>query len=425
MKKNLIKVVMISILLIILFNNNLLALNKEIKIDRNNNFEDFNLKDDKEIEKNKINIKNYEIIKKSIQGPIKKGDEKEVKNKIEKAYKKMKFPKEYSLSYIEYDEEEQEWLAKFEEEIEGIKNIYKGIKLRYSELEDRIVFYKEFNEDVKKTKMNISKDFIKKNESKYIELIKNEKKEYLNQDLKLNINEAKLEYIKPNTIMRNDIKGYKEIKDIIKVWKVEYKKNYFIYIDIENGNIVGGSYKKYAEALSTTTGGTGAQDLYSAVNMYNAFNKLGYRSFMRPLEATTYILRDWIWRGGPQYAFYFSGHGDFTNDGRCVFLDMNKKWWKPSDIKGNWDFVFIDSCFSKANDTLANAFRIYNSSRRKAYLGWKREVDGQAAAKFIERFTARIGTAPIQKIAADVGNNMAEYVPIRFTGDRSWYGYAR
>ena len=425
MKKNLIKVVMISILLIILFNNNLLALNKEIKIDRNNNFEDFNLKDDKEIEKNKINIKNYEIIKKSIQGPIKKGDEKEVKNKIEKAYKKMKFPKEYSLSYIEYDEEEQEWLAKFEEEIEGIKNIYKGIKLRYSELEDRIVFYKEFNEDVKKTKMNISKDFIKKNESKYIELIKNEKKEYLNQDLKLNINEAKLEYIKPNTIMRNDIKGYKEIKDIIKVWKVEYKKNYFIYIDIENGNIVGGSYKKYAEALSTTTGGTGAQDLYSAVNMYNAFNKLGYRSFMRPLEATTYILRDWIWRGGPQYAFYFSGHGDFTNDGRCVFLDMNKKWWKPSDIKGNWDFVFIDSCFSKANDTLANAFRIYNSSRRKAYLGWKREVDGQAAAKFIERFTARIGTAPIQKIAADVGNNMAEYAPIRFTGDRSWYGYAR
>ena len=131
---------MISILLIILCNNNLLALSKEIKIDRNNNFEDFNLKDEKEIEKNKINIRNREIIKKSIQGPIKKGDEKEVKNKIEKAYKKMEFPKEYSLSYIEYDEEEQEWQAKFEEEIEGIKNIYKGIKLRYSELEDRIVF---------------------------------------------------------------------------------------------------------------------------------------------------------------------------------------------------------------------------------------------------------------------------------------------
>lgn len=424
MKKNLIKVAMISILLIISCNNNLLALNKEIKIDRNNNFEDFNLKDEKEIEKNKINIKNYEIIKKSIHGPIKKGDEKEVKNKIENAYKKMRFPKEYSLSYIEYDEEEQEWQAKFEEEIEGIKNIYKGIKLRYSELEDRIVFYKEFNEDVKKTKMNINKDFIKKNESKYIELIKNEKKEYLNQDLKLNINEAKLEYIKPNTIMRNDIKGYKEVKNIIKVWKVEYKKNYFIYIDIENGNIVGGTYKKYAESLSTTTGGTGGEDLYSVVNMYNAFNKLGYRSFMRPLEATTYILKDWIWRGGPQYAFYFSGHGKLKN-GKCVFQDMNEKIWWPSDIKGNWDFVFIDACWSKANDTLANAFRIYNSSRRKAYLGWKRKVDGPVASKFVERFTARIGTAPIQKIAADVGNNMAEYAPIRFTGDRSWYGYAR
>ena len=393
MKKKFIKVAMISILLIILCNNNLLALSKEIKIDRNNNFEDFNLKDEKEIEKNKINIRNREIIKKSIQGPIKKGDEKEVRNKIEKAYKKMRFPKEYSLSYIEYDEEEQEWQAKFEEEIEGIKNIYKGIKLRYSELEDRIVFYKEFNEDVKKTKMNINKDFIKKNESKYIELIKNEKKEYLNQDLKLNINEAKLEYIKPNTIMRNDIKGYKEVKNIIKVWKVEYKKNYFIYIDIENGNIVGGTYEKYAESLSTTTGGTGGEDLYSVVNMYNAFNKLGYRSFMRPLEATTYILKDWIWRGGPQYAFYFSGHGKLKN-GKCVFQDMNEKIWWPS-------------------------------SRRKAYLGWKRKVDGPVASKFVERFTAKIGTAPIQKIAADVGNNMAEYAPIRFTGDRSWYGYAR
>ena len=47
---------MISILLIILCNNNLLALSKEIKIDRNNNFEDFNLKDEKEIEKNKREI---------------------------------------------------------------------------------------------------------------------------------------------------------------------------------------------------------------------------------------------------------------------------------------------------------------------------------------------------------------------------------
>ena len=114
---------MISILLIILCNNNLLALSKEIKIDRNNNFEDFNLKDEKEIEINKINIRNREIIKKSIQGPIKKGDEKEVKNKIEKAYKKMEFPKEYSLSYIEYDEEEQEWQAKFEEEIGNKKHL--------------------------------------------------------------------------------------------------------------------------------------------------------------------------------------------------------------------------------------------------------------------------------------------------------------
>ena len=158
--------------------------------------------------------------------------------------------------------------------------------------------------------------------------------------------------------------------------------------------------------------------------MVAGYTRLGYKAFGRSKDATTSILRDWIWRGGPQYAFYFSGHGGVEN-GECRFKDKSGYIWTPSDIKGNWDFVFIDACSSRANDTLANAFKIYNSSRNKAYLGWNQKVGWLEAARFTRNFAQKLGTKPIQRLAKEIAENMPEYVPIRFTGDRNWYGRAR
>lgn len=427
-KMKFIGLILSIILIITIFSINSLANNTEIKIDRNNDFEKEEVENVIEREEKTNHLLPNRItarINKKVQGPKKPSDKKIVEQKIKVAYEKMNFPKEYKLSYIDYDEDEQEWEAKFEEEKDGIKNIYKGIKLKYSELEDKIVFYKKFNQEVKQTKQNITKEFLKQNEGKYIELMKKEFSKLKEQNIKFDIENAKLEYIKPNTLMRSDIKGIKQVNKIIKAWKVEYIKNYYVYIDAENGNIIGGDYTKYAEALAASTGQMDDNlDAKGTYDMTNAFSRLGYRSFSRVNDATTYILRDWIWRGGPQYAFYFSGHGN-AEDGQCKFIDKNEYWWKPSDIRGNWDFVFIDACSSKANDTLANAFKIYNGSKKKAYLGWKVNVKQFASAKFTERFAARLGTKPIQGLAKEIAENMAEYVPIRFTGDRSWYGRAR
>ena len=428
--KNKIKFIglILAIILIATFSINVLANNTGITIDRNNNFEKDELENIVEREESLNNVKVNRVsarLNKRMQGPKKPSSKKIVEQKIKEVYEKMNFPKEYKLSYIDYDEDEQEWEAKFEEEKDGIKNIYKGIKLKYSELENKIVFYKKFNQEVTKTNQDITKDFLKQNEGKYIELMKKEFPKLREQNIKLDIENAKLEYVKPNTLMRNDIKEIKQVNKIVKAWRVEYIKNYYVYIDAQNGNIIGGNYYKYAEALSASTGQMRNNvDAKGTYDMANAFTRLGYRSFSRVNDATTYILRDWIWRGGPQYAFYFSGHGN-ARDGQCKFEDKNGYEWKPSDIKGNWDFVFIDACSSKANDTLANAFKIYNGSRRKAYLGWKVPVDQIPAARFTERFASRLGTKPVQGLAKEIAENMAEYVPIRFTGDRSWYGRAR
>lgn len=426
-KMKFIGLILSIILIITIFSINSLANNTEIKIDRNNDFEKEEVENVIEREEKTNHLLPNRItarINKKVQGPKKPSDKKTVEQKIKVAYEKMNFPKEYKLSYIDYDKDEQEWEAKFEEEKDGIKNIYKGIKLKYSELEDKIVFYKKFNQEVKQTKQNITKEFLKQNERKYIELMKKEFSKLKEQNIKFDIENAKLEYIKPNTLMRSDIKGIKQVNKIIKAWKVEYIKNYYVYIDAENGNIIGGNYQKYAEALAASVGIWGVEEEIGVDQMVAGYTRLGYKAFGRSKDATTPILRDWIWRGGPQYAFYFSGHGN-AEDGQCKFVDKNEYWWKPSDIRGNWDFVFIDACSSRANDTLANGFKIYNSSSNKAYLGWNQSVGWLEAARFTRNFAQKLGTKPIQRLAKETAENMPEYAPIRFTGDRNWYGRAR
>ena len=429
--KNKIKysLLLVMILIFSLIGNTFASTN--LKIEKDNNFEEPGVVDIKKRDNKNIlyGTSGFRSVN-SIRGHKEKGKKEDVIKRIKEEYDKNNFPKEYKLRYIEYIDEDSEWEAKFEEEVDGILNPYKGIKLKYSETDNKIVFFKEFNNDIEKKQFNISKEKIKKNEKEYIELIANQFTELKREEIKLNVDNAKIEIVKPNTFMRKDIKDIKQIKKIEKVWVVEFLPRYYVYIDVENGNIVGGKYDKYAEALVASTGEVKDRDGNlvdpPAINaMGDAFNRLGYKTFGRREDARTEILKDWIYRGGSQYAFYISTHGLCSANGEVGFVDKNGKIWTGKDIKGNWDFVFIDACSSKANDSLAHGFRIYNNSKKKAYLGWKEPVGVYAARDFVVSFARKLGSKPVQAIAKETAENMAEYVPIRFTGDRGWYGYAR
>ena len=375
----------------------------------------------------KYDIKNNELLEyredytKLTPKPI---NEKEAKEKISKKYIENKLPAEYKMSYIEYDEDDYLWEAKYEKEIDGVKNQYQGIKLKYSPSEDRIVFFRKFNQKPLTRSGKIDKEFIRRNEKTYINLIKsriNNKNEF-----KLKVDEAKLTYKKPNSWFSYKAKELAEAEEVLRAWDVECTNGIHVYIDESTGNIIAGDSFKYAEALSSnsTLSKISAPAHQSVPAMHWAFEKLKYRTFSRLDDATTYILKDWIYRGGPQYGFYISTHGGFSNN-EAYFFDSDDKSWHPSDIKGNWDFVFIDACHSKDNESLASAFKIYSGSSKKAYLGWKNTVEVWPAEKFVKAFTNRVGDAPIQRIAKEVAEGMPEDVPIRFTGDKGWYGYAR
>lgn len=351
--------------------------------------------------------------------------EERAKKRISEEYSRLKFPKEYELRYLEYNDTTYTWDAKYEEKIDGIFNQYKGVKLKFSPYFNKIVQYRMFNQNIKEENKisNITKEDLKKDINDYKVFLDNLK---TNNELKIDINLDKVEevYIKPNNFFDKNKKRNLISNKVIRSWKVPITENMDMYINSNTGNIIGGDELKYAEALSSSTGFFSVLDIVTVNNLADGFQRLGYKTFTRDKDATNFILKDWIYRGGSQYAFYISTHGSVL-DGKVFFVDKEKNKWFPENIKGNWDFVFIDACYSKANDTMANGFKIYNGSKKKAYLGWKDSVGIMDASVFDMTFASKLGSAPIQKVAADIANNMPSYVPIRFVGDKGWYGYAR
>lgn len=167
-------------------------------------------------------------------------------------------------------------------------------------------------------------------------------------------------------------------------------------------------------------------------NAVQGFTKLGYNIDYSGIcdgkiskDGTNGIM-SYIRQSSNNYGFYISTHGDFWEDSQeCYFQDYagNRIW--PSEIRGNWHFVFIDACWSKKNDSLVNAFNITSSSR--AYLGWYGEPGARDTRDFCDYFwNTYVNTMPIQraaqKAAVDVPGSGT--TPIRFSGDTSWYGRA-
>ena len=286
----------------------------------------------------------------------------------------------------------------------------------YDNNKNKIIGLSKYNNETKE----YNKSEIKKNKEEYEKIIKKIKSK--NETVNLNINEAKEQYNHPNNYFEHDKKELKEEENIRRTWEIPINEKEIAYIDSETGKIIGGTQKLYAEALASDAGHFPVYDQNSRNAMINVFNKLNYFTYQG--DANNANVNYWINNGNNHYAFYIKTHGG-NNNGQCFFITKEKQAIYPSNIRGNWDFVFIDACNSKDNDSLANGFRIYNGSSKKAYLGFRGTVWTDASTEFVQEFNNRVGRQTIQSAARDAAVGMVKQAPIRFTGDRGWYGYAR
>lgn len=157
------------------------------------------------------------------------------------------------------------------------------------------------------------------------------------------------------------------------------------------------------------------------------FRKLGY-NLTTVNGANLYVMTNsnqtvlnYITGSGNNYGLYVSSHGG--TGWFSMQLNGSTKIY-PSDIKGNWHFVFLDSCRSLANGDFASAFKTTSAYSNRAILGWYKDVTTGASAEFWPHFYSFAGTESLRDCALDAASNCVADTPIRFYGDSSWNGYA-
>ena len=149
---------------------------------------------------------------------------------------------------------------------------------------------------------------------------------------------------------------------------------------------------------------------------------LGYSCTSSIGAITRDSMRQWIGNTGNGYAMYvhtFGGDGYF-NDYYGYSIDS-------SMISGNWDFVFIDSSYSAASATLANAFHTTGYSSR-CFLGWSNIVTTGNAETFDYYFwLTYIGTSSVRNAAVNAASCVpgSGTTPIKLYGSTTYKGTAR
>ena len=130
----------------------------------------------------------------------------------------------------------------------------------------------------------------------------------------------------------------------------------------------------------------------------------------------------WIGNTGNGYAMYVH-----TLGGSGYFNDYYGNSINSSNISGNWDFVYIDSSYSAATNSLATAFHTTGYSNR-CFLGWYNAVTTANSETFNYYFwMTYIGSTTVRLAAI----NAAALVPgsgtsqIRLYGSTTYTGAAR
>lgn len=228
-----------------------------------------------------------------------------------------------------------------------------------------------------------------------------------------------LKVVKTATIKTNNFFDQNREVNIIQTAYVISNGEIIIYIDVNNGEILGGDIYK-----SSNGGTVGTPTIYTASSSLNLANtylsNLGYGTVSSGY--TQYLA------GAPSYmkmAFYACCHGSATQlMGSVPSPPQSEICSYLSVPAGTYKFVFLDACETGSATYWSSAFGIYSGTSGKAFLGWAKEVPAGNALAFCQSFWPRLNgntsvrTAAIQAAAAE-GSGL----PVWFMGDQNYNGY--
>lgn len=233
--------------------------------------------------------------------------------------------------------------------------------------------------------------------------------------------------------------GEYEQADFVRLcYRIDVDDHYIIYIDAETGRNLGGT-----EVQSERAGSFSQTDTYyesgtkTRILVSNAFARLGWT----PVESLstdngtnlrTKVL-DYVQNKSDAYAFYFRGHGRSPSSraGARLSIKVGNDYsgiLYPSEVKGNWHFVYLDACDTADDDTWAKAFKITNSSVNRGFLGYKGSAYIHYTALFADNFWNLLPSKTVRAAAIAAANEVpnlndgTKTTPIRFYGDYSYRG---
>lgn len=154
----------------------------------------------------------------------------------------------------------------------------------------------------------------------------------------------------------------------------------------------------------------------------SGLSSLGYSCTTTMGPITRDSMLSWIKNTGNGYAMYVH-----TLGGTGYFNDYYGNSINSSMISGNWDFVYIDSSYSAANNSLATAFHTTGYSNR-CFLGWYNAITTSNSNTFNYYFWLEyVGKSSIRVAALNASSCVpgSGTTPIRLYGSTTYTGAAR
>ncbi len=297
----------------------------------------------------------------------------------------------------------------------GCRNIYDSLSVRIDGITNKIVTFNRFNDSPQSSKTIISED-----EAKSIAL-------NLKEDFN-HITSCEKKYVKPNFIWNEEEILY-ENADIVRLaYNVCIDDIYFVHIDAETGEVIGGDMVKAGNNAGTYVDKDMLYSNACADLAKTSFPKLGYSNsvtFIGSGSSMRNSLLNYVQKDSSAYGLYIRCHGTSTD-----LRTTTNYLLHYSEVKGNWHLVFLDSCSTAANSTWANAFNINSSYSKRAFLGWSTDANASPTYQFCRFFwpetSARKHSANIRDAAVWAASQVpgSGTTPIRFYGDKTYNGRA-
>lgn len=299
---------------------------------------------------------------------------------------------------------------------DGVINPYDSLTVRIDDLTGEILTVNRFDDSYTTEQIIISKE--------------NAENIALNTREEFNtVTSCKLSYEEPNFFWTDTEKIYDTIDVVRLVYDITIDNIYKVYVDVETGEVIGGDIIKATNNAAA----------YTYKDIYNAYSKSSYaKTYLQKLGYSTTAsiistvsdgskIRNFVQNDTKAYGLYISCHGSTQ---RLSLGSAATELLTPSQVKGNWHFVFLDACSTAANANWPNAFKINSSYSKRAFLGWGTDVTAGNSYEFCSYFWPETYNKNHSNYIQEAAVWAADQVPgsgttpIRFYGDRTYNGRA-